>query len=120
MGEPDGADGAISMDVSLDRRPVCPANVVYLGSTVDEHVRQRTLTAVRVSADSARGLLHAKVVGMGLKVDAREVVQPQLRLQEAAARGDQPSAISGRSPGASNLASELAAIDCFSAASLGV
>lgn len=39
---------------------------------------------MRVSADSARGLLHAKVVGMGLKVDAREVVQPQLRLQEAA------------------------------------
>lgn len=50
-----GADSAFSMHASLDPWQACKANVVYLGTTADEHACQRALTAVRVLADSTRG-----------------------------------------------------------------
>ena len=51
VGEPDVADSAISMHTSLDLRHVYQVNVVYLGGAAIEPGCQRTLTAVRVSAD---------------------------------------------------------------------
>lgn len=67
--------------------------MLFILATLQMNMLASELSPRRESRQTQRGLLlHAKAVGVGLKFDAREVVQPQLRLQEAAARGDQPSA----------------------------
>jgi hypothetical protein len=57
VGEPDGADSAISMHASLDLRHVYQANVVYLGSVTKPRCFRWTglSTRLRVLADSAPG-----------------------------------------------------------------